>query len=414
MNINSQMNYWAAESTHLAECHMPLLWFVSELARNGQKTARINYGCRGWVAHQNSDLWRQSAPVGAYVEGDPTWANFALGGVWHCMDLWEHYAFGQDRQFLRQFAYPLMKDAARFCLDWLVEDKAGHLVTAPSCSTENRFRYDGKTAMMSMASTQDMALIWDLFTNCLEASEILDLPGDDVFRAELKKARAKLLPYQIGKQGQLQEWFQDFEEPDPRHRHLSHLIGAFPGSQITPEETPQWAAAVQRSLDLRSDASPGWSMAWKINLWARLKGGDRAHKILGNLLRLTDSSKTNFDRGGIYPNLFDAHPPFQIDGNFGATAGIAEMLLQSHRRTDKKAYVIDFLPALPGGWPVGSVQGLRARGGFIVDIEWAEGEMVRASVRSVKGRHCRVTYRGSDLDVTLSLDESRVFHPSDF
>jgi len=411
MNINSQMNYWPAENCNLPECHTPMLQFIRDLAANGRETARINYGARGWVAHHNADIWRQSAPVGNFGKGAPTWANWAMGGVWHCMDLWEHHAFNQDQNYLRAFAYPLMKGAAEFCLDWLVPDGKGHLVTAPSSSTENRFRTrDGKVAQVAMASTQDIALIRDLFANCIEASETLGIDAD--FRKTLSDARSKLPPYRIGGSGQLQEWHEDFEEPEPHHRHMSHLIAAFPGHDITPEETSALALAVRRSLDLRTDESTGWSMAWKINLWARLKDGERAHKVLGYLLRLTGSSLTDYRRGGIYPNLFDAHPPFQIDGNFGVTAGIAEMLLQSHRRRpDGKGYVLELLPALPAAWPTGRVSGLRARGAFEVDIQWKDGALTGADVRSVRGKPFAIQYGGKTVLSNIKAGETFTYTP---
>lgn len=411
MNINSQMNYWPSENCNLAECHLPMLQFIRDLAANGRETARINYGAKGWVAHHNADIWRQSAPVGNFGKGAPTWANWAMGGVWHCMDLWEHYAFSQDQNYLRDFAYPLMKGAAEFCLDWLVDDGKGRLVTAPSSSTENRFRTpDGKIAQTSMASTQDIALIRDLFSNCIEAAATLRMDAE--FGKRLTDARAKLPPYRTGARGQLMEWNEDFEEPEPHHRHMSHLIAAFPGHDITPEETSALASAVRRSLDLRTDESTGWSMAWKINLWARLKDGERAHKVLGYLLRLTGSNLTDYKRGGIYPNLFDAHPPFQIDGNFGVSAGIAEMLLQSHRRTtDGKTHILELLPALPTAWPNGHVRGLRARGAFEVNMQWKNGELSTAEIHSLRGKPFVIQYAGKTATPKVKAGETFSYAP---
>jgi len=406
------MNYWPAETCNLSECHEPMLRLIEEWAENGRETARVNYGCEGWVGHHNTDLWRQSAPVGDFGQGSPHWASFAMGGVWHCMDLWEHYSFTRDAAYLRDIAYPLMRGAARFCLDWLVADSQGRLVTAPSVSTENtQLLPDGTPCGVSIASTQDMALIWDLFTNCIEASRILDV--DAAFREQLTRARGRLLPYQIGARGQLQEWSEDFGEAEPSHRHLSHLIGAFPGRQITPEDTPALAAAVRRSLELRGDESTGWSMAWKVNLWARLKDGDRAHSLLDYLLRLAGDGETNHSGGGVYPNLFADHPPFQIDANFGVTAGIAEMLLQSHRRADDGRYIIELLPALPGAWPEGAVSGLKARGGVTVSMTWANGELTEGRLEGATSGAFVVAYNGRKEDVYLSPGTPKVICPGE-
>jgi len=382
-NINTEMNYWPAEMTGLSECHEPLFDMLDDLVESGGKTAQAHYGCRGWVLHHNTDVWRGAAPINHSNHG--IWPT---GGAWLCQHLWERYRFTGDREFLAKRAYPVMKGAAQFFVDFLVEDpRTGHLISTPSNSPE----IGGLVA----GPTMDHQIIRSLFRYCIKAAEELNV--DKEFRGELAELIPRIAPNRIGQHGQLQEWLEDKDNPNNHHRHVSHLWGLHPGWEITPRGTPELCAAAKKSLEFRGDGGTGWSLAWKINFWARFEDGERAYRLLSNLLT---PSRT-------YPNMFDAHPPFQIDGNFGGTAGIAEMLLQTH------AGDIAILPAWPSQvWPTGKVHGLRARGGLEMDIAWKDSRAVTATLRAaIGGKHKIRPPKGHQVAEIALGDKSILVRP---
>ena len=389
VNINTEMNYWGAETCNLSECHNPLFNMLKDLSVTGASTAKTMFNCNGWTTNHNVDLWRYSSTV----QGSSEWGFWPMGGAWMCQHLWEHYDFTRDKNFLKNEAYPIMKGAAIFLLDYLIEDKDGNLVTCPSTSPENNFLdNEGRKCCASMMSTMDISIIRDLFNNCIAAINVLKV--DNEFKEELQKALGRLPKYKVNKFGAVQEWYKDFDEYEPGHRHMSHLFALYPGREISEKNNFELLEASKKTLERRLNQGgghTGWSCAWIINFYARLKEAELANKYLHVLLKnLT------------FMNLFCVHPPFQIDGNFGGTAGIAEMLIQSHTG------IIEILPAIPKAWRCGYIKGLKARGGFVIDFKWDNNEITKLSITSKVGGKCKIKfgkkYIGTMINESIEID----------
>lgn len=409
LNINVQMNYWPAEVTGLSECHEPLFDFIESLQPAGRLIARENYGCRGFCVHHQTDGTRTAhargvTPAGVQHRNAGRWAMWPMAAAWLCRHYWEHYCFNQNHEFLANRAWPVMREAAEFLLDWMQEDNAGYLTTIPSTSPENLFVLpDGSEGSLSAGATMDLQIIRDLFRILLAAASALG--KTDPVCEEIREALPRLLPNRIGRHGQLQEWSEDWDRPEDKHRHVSHLFAVFPGCEITPEQTPELAAAARQSLELRGDEGTGWSRAWKVSLWARLRDGNRAAKLLRQFQTFVQPAEEPFFdnfQGGLYPNLFSACPPLQIDGNFGATAGIAEMLLQSHRLSHGGLTIVELLPALPDAWPQGRVRGLRARGALTVSLSWKNGRIESFEITARPGTTFVLSHSGTNETLILN------------
>ncbi|KAL6961910.1 Alpha-L-fucosidase 2 [Sarracenia purpurea var. burkii] len=394
LNINLQMNYWPSLPCNLEECQEPLFDYMSFLSVNGSKTAQVNYEASGWVAHHMSDIWAKTSAQ----KGVAVWALWPMGGAWLCTHLWEHYAYTMDKDFLQNKAYSLLKGCTSFLLDWLIEGPGGYLETNPSTSPEHDFiAPDGRTASVSYSSTMDMSIIREVFSAIVSAAEVLHKTEDDLIE-RVRKAQPRLNPTKVARDGSIMEWAQDFEDPDVHHRHLSHLFGLFPGHTITPESTPELCKAAAYTLHKRGEDGPGWSTTWKTALWARLHNSEHSYRMVKHLFTLVDPDHEISFQGGLYSNLFAAHPPFQIDANFGFSAAVAEMLVQS---TMNDLYL---LPALPRDkWTNGRVKGLKVRGGLTVNICWNNGDLHEVGLWSKNQNSIkRLHYRGITVPAKMS------------
>ncbi len=402
LNINVEENYWLAEIANLSELHEPLLGFIKNVANTGEVIAKTYYGVNGWTACQNSDIWALSNPVGDFGGGDPNWANWNMGGVWLATHLWEHYSFTQDTAYLKDFAYDLLKGAVVFSLEWMIKDKDGYWITSPCTSPENKYitskGYHGSTLYGGSA---DLAMIRELLSSFQAASKVLNINGD--LQKRVSAVIGNIFPYKIGAKSNLQEWYHDWADEDPQHRHQSHLFGLYPGHHITPIETPVLANACKTTLEIKGDETTGWSKGWRINLWARLGDGNRAYKMYRELLRYVKPDALHVspeDRhGGTYPNLLDAHPPFQIDGNFGGAAAVIEMLMQS---TEDKIFL---LPALPDSWVTGNITGICARGGFEVSLQWRDLKLIKTCIKAKVSGKTTLVFGNTIKEVELEANQ---------